>query len=334
MQSIDALASGYYTINKHAPNLHRICFRCHSLVNQETLVRWNRTASWNKLKSNIVNHSLVLVTDLTDQASNAYLSNLLKDPFTRSKTEFVIGTKRDCIPQSSMDSIIHKNRILFDKQVFAISSGKTGVGIEQVWDKIPDHTALFGLVNSGKSSLINAFIKAKNSKEKVATVSVVPGTTLSPLSKKIAGKNIMELPGIDHPDNFMLDWDIKDLKLAVINKKMKMTEFIRKKPCSIFLGGFVRLDVKSEGKLKITAYSSPKLYIHKTSRGDELFKAQAGKLLLPPKNIQSLHLATQIQEENIYATYNILGGGWVTFESVSPVDISIYTVNGRGILRS
>jgi ribosome biogenesis GTPase A len=334
MQSIDTLASGYYTVNKLDPSLHRICFRCHSLVNQEKLVIWNRTASWNKLKKNIVNHSLVLVTDLTDQASNAHLNNILKDPFTRSKTEFIIGTKRDCAPESIVDSIIHKSRIMFEKQFFAISSGKKMIGIDKVWDRMPDNVALFGLLNSGKSSLMNAFIKARNSKEKVATVSVVPGTTLGLLTKKVAGKNIMELPGIEHPDSFMIDWDIKDLKLAVINKKMKMTEFIRKKPCSIFLGGFVRIDLKSEGKIKITAYTSQKLYIHKTSRGDELFNTQAGKLLVPPNNVQSLHLATEIKEENIDATYNILGGGWVTFQSVNPIDISIYTLNGRGIFRS
>lgn len=334
MQSIDALASGYYTINKNSPNIHRICIRCHSLVNQEKLLAWNRVTSWNKMKENILNHSLVLLTDLSDPASNAYLKTLLKDQFTRSKTEFIIGTKRDCIPESIVDSMIHKNRKMFEKQVFAVSSGKKMVGIDKVWDKLPEHVALFGLLNSGKSSLINAFIKLKSSKEKVATVSVVPGTTLGLLSKKISGKNIMELPGIDHPENFMMKWDVKDLKLAVVNKRMKMTEFDLRNPCSIFLGGYVRIDFKSLGKLKITTFTSPKLYIHKTVRGDEIFSTLAGKLLLPPTNVDTLHLATEIKSDNINATFSIVGGGWVTFESVDPVNISISTITGHGILRT
>ena len=335
MQSLDSLGAGYFTINKHSPSLDRICIRCHSLSSQEKLLFWNRLGSWNKFKERLVNHSLVLTTDLTDQASNAFLKTLLKDPFTRSKTEFIIGTKRDCIPETLLDSILSKARRDFDKQILAVSTSDSKfVGIGKVWDKLPDNTALFGLVNSGKSSLINAFIKVYKSKEKLATVSIAPATTLGLLSKKINGKNILEVPGIDHPENFIQDWGIKDLKLAIITRKIKTSEFDLKKPCSIFLGGYLRIDVESLQKLKITIYSNSKLYIHKTSRGDEIFKTQAGKLLVPPlESVQSFQLVTEINQEKIDETFGIVGGGWMSFQSLDPVKISIYSPTGKGFIR-
>ena len=154
------------------------------------------------------------------------------------------------------------------------------------------------------------------------------------LSKKILDKNIIELPGIDHPDNFMKDWEIKELKLALINQKLKVTEFDIKKPCSIFLGGYVRIDITSVKNLKIFFYTSSKLYIHKSSRGDEVFEKQVGKLLVPSGALRQLEIAWELDEDSINSTFDIIGGGWMTFKSSSPIKISISCVNARGIIRS
>ena len=179
----------------------------------------------------------------------------------------LVVTKIDLLPKSINREKIKKyikDNYSFIKDVYLISN-KNKEGIVEVWNDIKNEPSkkiyFIGATNSGKSSLINEFIKMSEKFNNMVTVSMYPSTTLGKVEIKLKDITLIDTPGLiseNHMTNVLSDVDIK----RITPKKT-----IKPKSCqligtgSIAIDNYVRIDYQTTKKNSIVIYASNALNI-------------------------------------------------------------------------
>ncbi|PRP86723.1 peptidase S8 and S53 domain-containing protein [Planoprotostelium fungivorum] len=211
---------------------------------------------------------------------------------------------------------------------------------------------VMGTSNAGKSTLINKILDAYRVRSH-ATVSAVPGTTLSTGSFKLPeGPTLWDTPGVHNPYQLTVRLNRKDMEVVVPKARIKPMVWSLRPGHTIFLGGLARIDFK-EGNpgtyFTIFVASTLKIHVCKTIKADQLYENHVGGMLSPPteatdpndvipstldyKPLKPLYKARTIRTEGMgykQATMDIVisGLGWVAVTGEGAWHIEVQAPRG------
>lgn len=178
----------------------------------------------------------------------------------------LVITKYDVIPQSTKENkILSKiNEYNFNKNVIdkIIISSKTGYNIDKLYktiikNKTSNNVYICGNTNSGKSTLINKFIKEYSDYDLNITTSILPSTTINTNEIDInEDLTLIDTPGFIEKDNISNYVPAKQLKKIMPNKEIKPITYQLSEGMSILVDKLLRIEYVNGEKNSFTFYLS------------------------------------------------------------------------------
>lgn len=167
------------------------------------------------------NHLVVVVLSLLEFGSLDKINKLFGENI------ILCLTKRDLLPKSLIDEKIKnyfKNRVNC-LEVMVVSSIKN-YQLDELYDVIKKYengkdVYVVGYTNSGKSTLINKFIKNYSDSRVKITESRYPSTTLDTIFIPMKDFTLIDTPGLIDEGNIVHYLDVKLLKKYQVNKEIK-----------------------------------------------------------------------------------------------------------------
>lgn len=167
------------------------------------------------------NHLIVVVLSLFEFGSLEKINSLFGENI------ILCLTKRDILPKSLIDEKIKK--YFYNKvhclETLVISSIKN-YQLDALYDAILKYSHgkdvyVVGYTNSGKSTLINKFIKNYSDLKIKITESRYPSTTLDTIRIPLKEFTLIDTPGLIDEGNIVHYLDVKLLKKYQVNKEIK-----------------------------------------------------------------------------------------------------------------
>lgn len=184
----------------------------------------------------------------------------------------VIGNKRDILPKSIKDTkIIHWLRRQLKLEGIKpvdvlLTSGKKNYHLDELMAMIDQYRKgrdvyVVGATNVGKSSLINALLKAySNENENLITTSEFPGTTLDlieiPLDEH---SSIYDSPGIVNRHQIAHIVDEKELQNILPQSELRPVNYQLNSQQTLYFGGLARLDFITGERTSLVCYFPSKI---------------------------------------------------------------------------
>lgn len=175
-----------------------------------------------------------------------------------------------------------------------------------------------GVTNVGKSTLINQIIKQTTGVKELITTSRFPGTTLDKIEIPLDdGHQLVDTPGIIHPDQMAHVLPAGALKYVAPQKEIKPRTFQLNDQQTIFLGGVARFDYVRGPKNGVVAYFDNNLNLHRTKleNADAFYQKHVGGLLTPPST-DELDKFPELERHEFHLQHKsdlvIEGLGWIT----------------------
>ncbi len=210
---------------------------------------------------------------------------------------YVFATKRDLLPKSiNQEKLKHYLAKYLEKHAFVykdilIVSTKAKESLLPLQAIISQSGGtrpiyLFGATSSGKSSLVNAYLKQyTNGTYRMITTSAFPGTTLRVIEIPLTEtQSIYDTPGYiaDHSLLALVEKDTIKAMTAKVEIKPKHYRLGAKD--SLSLGGLVRLDILSGPKSMMSFYFANQVMLHKQTlaNADKSFFHMLEKKALTP----------------------------------------------------
>ena len=216
----------------------------------------------------------------------------------RNKDVIFVANKYDTFPKSVnisniVDWLSHEcEKIFFKVLAIHIVSSKKGYYIKELTNTIDiarkgRDVYFVGCANVGKSSLINALVKANTSKvEDVISTSVIPGTTLNEIRIPFFEDNkaLIDTPGLINEKDVLESLLPLSYKKIMPNTEMKPKTYQISDENTLSFAGLAFMSFKCDDKISVIMYTSNDLYIHrcKTANLDNLIETQLGGILNPP----------------------------------------------------
>lgn len=320
LQDKDENKPGYIPTSVLEHNTNDIlCKRCHNIKNYG-LVSKNpipKKAYYEIINKITKSNSLfVYIVDLFDFDSSFDL-DVIK--MLEKRDTILVLNKRDLLPKSAKDGRI-KNYVLnyvkkcsFRPKNVILTSAKNKQNIDFLIKTIETHRYgrncyVLGNTNVGKSSIINALIKAVGiSDNDVITTSLIPATTLNLIEIPLFEKAILyDTPGIVRTDNLLSMVEAADYNNLMPKTEIKPRVFQLDSKQSLIIGGFARVDYLEGEKNSFVLYAANQIDVHRT----KLEKA----LELFPNNCSNL-----FKVETTFIDYEEM-----CFDIVEPTDVVIY----------
>ncbi|CAE7366866.1 yqeH [Symbiodinium pilosum] len=176
----------------------------------------------------------------------------------------------------------------------------TGEGVKAVSEILEQNNApgehyVVGAANAGKSSLLNRLaLRKRRGVGRVAAedqrgfvVSVLPGTTLRPITMKfqLGNTKLVDMPGLLVPGSMAERLTLEDLKVITPQKKeaLRLT-FHMDEGRTLLLGALARIDFVKGRPFQLTVFISERVKIHRTriEKAARICKEWAGERLIPP----------------------------------------------------
>jgi len=273
-----------------------LCSRCFRIknYNEYEFNPINEKAYFEIINKIIMSKSLfIYVADCIDLTSINFeiLSKL------QNRDLIIVMNRVDLLPKSikegkikaSLKQYLFKNNIKYKDII--LTSAKTKHNIDNLISSIErnrkgNNVYMLGMSNVGKSTLLNALIKAIGLLDNdVITVSNHLATTLNLIEIPFFadGKKLFDTPGLVLKDNYLYYLAKEDFKFVEVKKEIKARLYQLKKGDSLIVGGLFALDVLDD--MNLVLYFSNNLEILKTkslkslemfpSRSLELFKLKA-----------------------------------------------------------
>lgn len=284
IQSEDEKKIGY--VPKNALNKDKIlCKRCFQLKNYHQLQEASLTDDdflniLNRIGEQ--NCLVIYMVDLFD-FNGSLIQGLMRH--INYNDLIVVGNKRDVLPKSIKDHkiIMWLNRQLKKEGIkpldVLLTSGKKNYHLDELMTMIDKYrhgrdVYVVGVTNVGKSSMINALLKAYSDGDTFITTSEFPGTTLDmieiPLDEQ---SSIIDTPGIINRHQMAHLLNHEDLKTVLPQSELRPVSYQLQDHQTLYFGGLARLDYIKGEKTSLTCYFNKNLKIHRTkmSHADDLY---------------------------------------------------------------
>lgn len=322
----------------YTPKLEvKYCQRCFRITHYDDLViSLKQGIDSNEViyKINNLDALIVWVVDLFDFESNM-IKNL--NDYLVGKDIIFVGTKRDLLPETLSNEKLTQfiiNRLktynIYVKGI--VITGELNRSIESYNNSIQElnyiidyyredrDVCVIGMANAGKSSLLNQFLHQNQ-----LTTSRYPGTTIDLVEIRHDDYIIYDTPGITKEDTLLTHLDESKLKQIVPNSFLKPTVFQLRKNQTIFVGGFVKMDLIGCENVSVVTYFKNDLYIHRSKyeNSEQLWNTQFNQLLVP--TLSSIEdFKVKMYKINEKTDFVIHGLGWICVSGeVKEIKISL-----------
>ncbi len=267
---------------------HTLCVRCFGLRHYNRTIELEESYVLRQIPSDALG---VVILDLFD-LEVGFLSRL---PRYFSGEFLLVVNKVDLFPES-MNAAKTKDYLRRLAREYGLKpldvlvvSAKRGDGIDDLLDAmhryLNDEVYLIGPTNSGKSSILNQLLRRLDIVHEV-TVSPVANTTLDHIGISLEGVMLFDTPGLvrdRHVHHFLSE----SLSFIIPTKPIKPITHQLKDESTVFLGGFVRIDVAKAVGLSV--FCAPMLVQHKTSteKADAFYQTHQFTLLKAPTEAEA-----------------------------------------------
>ncbi len=290
-----------------------LCERCFKIKNYGECSIIQKERDFKQI-INDVNKSGACVVYLVD------ILNITKESLEFLKyfknNKFILLTKRDLLPKSVNDKKIikyFKENFYDDAEVMCVSSFKK-LNIDKFLKNVEKHKVhslyIVGLVNSGKSSFINALMASIGNKS-VITTSIIPNTTIDYIEIKLNNNLVViDTPGFILKNSIYNYLNLKDIVKISPKKEIKVKTFQIKPGFSILVNNILRIDYEKGKSNSFSFYMSNNLSFQKIKiNTNERLK------VLPKKNI------------NIKGKEDIVISGLGFIKIVGEANVVVYTLD-------
>ncbi len=190
----------------------------------------------------------------------------------------ICATKKDLLPKQITDQQIKDNILRwiptsYKKRVtIHVCSTSIRTSIERIrtyLQALPNNSrvVLLGMINAGKSSLINALLN-----EPALTISPYPQTTLDPIIKQLNEVWLIDTPGLSNPSHLFYHFDPKTYQRMIPKRTIKpiIYQLIGKQ--SILIDDLIAIHVESMAKVSVSIYVSEQCFITRKKTTDDLME--------------------------------------------------------------
>lgn len=266
------------------------------------------------------------------------LSSQLIEALSGTET-YVIATKRDLLPKSINDNRLKTYIETFLKQHgltysdLLIMSSRTKESLQPLHTLIEATKGtrplyLFGATSSGKSSLVNAYLKQfTNGTQRMITTSAFPGTTLRVIDIPLTEtQSIYDTPGYIGEHSLLSKVEKETIKGISAKVEIKPKHYRLGAKDSLSIGGLARLDVLAGPKAMVSFYFANQVEFHRQSLINaersfyHLIQKKAikptSKRFQQPDDFSLFELTLPSSGRQDYA---IAGYGWLSFQSMGQV---------------
>ena len=281
LQSKDKNQLGY--IKEDKLESANFCERCFKLINYgEFKIIETDGKEYIDIYKNI-NKTEDLVLFLVD-IFNINKSIEMINKYINNKIILVI-TKYDIIPKSVKESKIKSNinKYKFNKNIVdtIIVSSKTNYNIDRLKElieknKTSNNIYVCGNTNSGKSTLINKFIKNYSNNDLMITTSILPSTTINVNEIKINEDiTLIDTPGFIEKDNISQFVSPKELKKIMPHTEIRPITYQIHEGTTLLVNNLLRIEYVKGEKNSFTFYISNDIIINRintitNNRGKDL----------------------------------------------------------------
>lgn len=245
------------------------CERCFKLINYGEFKSVITTGEEYIDIYKKINETDDLVLFLVD-IFNINTSIEMINKYINNKIILVI-TKFDIIPKSVKEYKILENikRYNFNRNIIDIVlvSSKTNYNIDLLYSRILENKTtnnvyITGNTNSGKSTLINKFIKNYSDLDLKITTSILPSTTININEVKINDKlTFIDTPGFIEKDNISNFITAKELKKVMPNSEIRPVTYQLNEGATLLINNLLRLEYVKGEKNSFTFYLSNDIII-------------------------------------------------------------------------
>jgi ribosome biogenesis GTPase YqeH len=335
LQSIDESLPGFVPhkhVDRHEVVLCQRCFKIQhygeDIAPKESFLFDDFYKILNKAKKDQA--SIIWVLDILNFETT--LSVELLSAVKGLKVYF-IATKRDLLPKV----INHKKLEQYIKQFFdnldmpyekiIIASSKTNEALDDIKAMIAEDNQgkdlyVIGATSSGKSSLINTYLKNfSNQTKKLITTSPFPGTTLKVIEIPLTeSQTIYDTPGYIAAHSMLAKVEKEVIKLMMPKVEIKPVAYRLGAKDALAIGGLARLEVLSGNKeFAYAFFANPVTYQKmQMQKADESFFKMIEKKQLKPISKSFLTTDDFTSVEFTLPTKGrvdlaISGYGWINF---------------------
>ena len=300
------------------------CERCFKLINygEFKIVETNGEEYIDIYKN--INKTDDLVLFLVD-IFNINKSIDMINKYIDNKIILVI-TKYDILPKSVKESKI-KEKIKeynFNNNIIdiIIVSSKTNYNIDNLKklileNKTSNNIYVCGNTNSGKSTLINKFIKNYSNNNLVITTSILPSTTININEIKIDDNiTLIDTPGFIEKDNISKFIDAKTLKKVMPNKEIRPKTYQINEGTTLLIDNMLRIEYVKGERNSFTFYLSNDIIINRintitNNRGKDL----------------------KLTKVKVNSGEDVIVNGLCFIKIKKDAQINIYTIDGVGLYK-
>ena len=269
LQYDDKNKIGYVSLK--SINNSNYCERCFKLTNYGQLNKLDYNEDdYIKIYKNInkTNDLVLFLVDIFNINSSISMIN----KYINNKIILVI-TKYDIISKNLKDVKLLENikKYNFNNNIvdIVLISSKKNYNIELLYNKIiknkiDNKVYVCGNTNSGKSTLINRFIKNYSNETLKITTSHMPNTTINTNEIYINEElTFIDTPGFIEKDNIYEYVDSKLLKKIIPNKQIRPITYQIKEGTTLLIDNLLRIEYVKGEKNSFTFYISNDIIINR-----------------------------------------------------------------------
>ena len=254
-------------------------------------------------------------------------------------TTIVVANKRDLLPREVNDQKIHDyvakrcqeaGMVVSD---IVITSSIKNYNMDELKEKIQSrregrNVYFIGAASSGKSSIINNFIKNySNTTSMLITTSPFPGTTLRVIEIPLDESSFLfDTPGISVDNSLLFKVEKEVLKVITPMKEVKPRTFQLNPGQSLILGGLARFDFVQGKHTGFSVYLANPVDINraKLERADRTMDSQIRTKTIRPvskivRDVTDLEAFEITITETNRVDVGVTGLGWITFKGSGQV---------------
>lgn len=271
------IGCGYYLQDKdknglgYVPDINReLCERCFRLKNYGNYqsVTLNNI-DYKKIINNIPTTSLVVYV--------VSLLNFNLDFINDFNNYMIVLTKKDLLPKTVKDEKLLKyvkNKVNNCLDIEIVSANKN-CSIDKLYNKIKEYGKnkdiyFVGMTNSGKSTLINTFIKNYTNETPKITTSIYPSTTLNKINITIGDLKIIDTPGLLNTKSILNYLPLNEIKKITPKRELKPRSYQIKGSAKLLIENYLQINI--QGSDNIVFFISNNLNIKRITRDNESLK--------------------------------------------------------------